>query len=250
MVGEREWTRRLSWDGCLNARDLGGYPAADGRQTRWGRIVRSDNLTPLSESGREALIAYGIRSIVDLRLPTELAEYPDPFAEPGTHGVAYHNVSFIDPAAEPLEGVTTTLADEYLGMLDRFSGSVANVMTAIANAPEGGVLVHCMGGKDRTGLIAALLLDLVGVPRQTIGEDYALTAECLRPREEEWLDNGPGDRAERERILATYAPLAEVMTEVLDHLDERHGGVEGYLRAAGVSAEDVARIRARLLYGD
>ena len=248
MAVEREWTRRLAWEGCLNARDLGGYPTADGRETRWGRVVRSDNLTPLSEAGREALVAYGVRSIIDLRLPSELAEFPDPFAEPGTHGVAYTNVSFVDPAAGPLEVLTSLVAD-YARLLDRFAASVAAVMTAVANAPEGGVLIHCMGGKDRTGLISALLLALVDVPRETIGEDYALTAECLRPLEEEWLENGPGDRAERERILVTYAPLAEVMTEVLDSLDERYGGVESYLRQAGVSAEDVSRLRKRLVDG-
>ena len=104
-----------------------------------------------------------------------------------------------------------------------------------------------MGGKDRTGLVSAILLELAGVERATIGADYALTAECLRPREEEWLANGPGDRAERERLLALYAPRAEVMIEVLDDLDRRYGGVEAYLLRAGVTPEDIARLRERLV---
>src|SRR6266545_1675488 len=69
---ERERTRRLAWEGVLNARDLGGYPAAGGRETRWGAVVRSDNLTPLTPAGRAALVRYGVRTIVDLRLPEEV----------------------------------------------------------------------------------------------------------------------------------------------------------------------------------
>jgi protein-tyrosine phosphatase len=243
---EREWTRRLAWEGVLNARDLGGYRTSDGRETRWGAVVRSDSLAALTPAGRDALVDYGVRAMVDLRLPDEVAERPNPFAEPDTHGIGYTNVSFIDPAATPPEDVTT-LADDYKAMLDRFQPAVAAVMAAIADAPEGGVLVHCAAGKDRTGLVSALLLGLVGVAPETIAADYALTAECLRPRDEEWLENGPGDRAEREELLMRFAPTAGVLLEVLDHLNDRYGGVEPYLRQAGVAADDLARLRARLL---
>ena len=228
MAIERQWTRRLAWEGVLNARDLGGYATADGRETRWAAVVRSDSLAALRPAGRRALLDYGVRSMVDLRLPEEVADHPNPFAEPDSHGIAYANVSIFDPAVPPPDQVTT-------------------VMAAIANAPEGGVLVHCAAGKDRTGLIAALLLGLVGVAPATIAADYALTAECLRPRDQEWLEHGPGDRAEREEWLRRFAPTAEVMLEVLDRLEDRYGGVEGYLRAAGVAPEDVARLRARLV---
>jgi protein-tyrosine phosphatase len=243
---ERQWTRRLAWEGVLNARDLGGYPAADGRETRWGAVVRSDNLTPLTPTGQAALVEYGVRTIVDLRLPNEVARKPNPFAAPGSHGIAYANVSFVDPAAAPPTEFGT-LADDYKGMLVRFRQPVATVMAAVAGADDGGVLVHCAAGKDRTGLVAALLLGLVGVPRRTIATDYALSAECLRRRNEEWLENGPGDRAEREEVLRKFAPTPQAMLEVLDHLTERHGGVEGYLSWAGVPADDLTRLRARLL---
>ena len=247
-IEQRERTRLLAWEGCLNARDLGGYRTADGRETRWGAVVRSDSLTPLTEAGRAALVAHGVRSIIDLRLPRELEEYPNPFAEPGDHGIAYTNLSLIDPGrtSEQSEDFTTLAAD-YQRMLDRYAPQVAAIMTAIAEAPEGGVLIHCMAGKDRTGQVSALLLDLAGVDRETIGADYALTAECLRPRDEEYLENGPGDRAERERLLTLYSPLAEVMIETLAHLDERHGGTERYLLAAGVTPDTIARLRERLL---
>lgn len=242
-VGE-ERGRRLAWEGCLNVRDLGGYPTAGGGETRWGAIVRADNLAQLTDDGRAALIDYGIRTIVDLRKPEEIALHPNPFAEAGTHGIEYRNISLVDPAA-PSPGFTT-LANDYKGMLDRFQPTMGEIMTAIARSPVGGVLIHCMAGKDRTGIVSALLLALAGVPRETIAADYALTAECLRPVDEEFLRNGPGDRATREAQVATFSPRAEVMCEVLEHLDERHGGVERYLRQAGLTAEDIDSLRVRL----
>ena len=250
MTETTEPVRRLAWEGCLNVRDLGGYPTEGGRQTRWGAVVRADNLAQLTDAGRAALIAAGVRTIIDLRLPQEVLEHPNPFGEPGAHGIAYMNVSLLDPATPSPTDTFTTLADDYTRLLDRFRRQVAAIMVAIADAPPGGVLVHCMAGKDRTGLVAALLLDLAGVPRPIIGADYALTAECLRPRDEEWLANGPGERAEREQTLARYMARAEVMVEVLAFLAERYGGAAGYLRAAGVSRADLARLRARLLPAD
>jgi protein-tyrosine phosphatase len=243
---ERERTRRLGWEGCLNARDLGGYATADGRETRWGAVVRSDSPAALTAAGRAALADYGVRTIVDLRHSDEIAQDPNPFAEPGDHGIAYTNLSVIDPAAG-FPPDTFTLAENYLWMLDRFDGFVARVMAVIADAPDGAVLVHCAAGKDRTGLVSALLLALVGVPADTVAADYALTAEYLKPRDEEWLESGPGERAEREAQAARFAPTAAVMREVLDKLNDRYGGVEQYLAAAGVTPEDLRRLRERLL---
>jgi protein tyrosine/serine phosphatase len=139
------------------------------------------------------------------------------------------------------------LANDYKRILDSFAPAMAEIIQVIAGAPEGPVLIHCMAGKDRTGMVAAILLDLAGVARETIAEDYALTAERLRPLEREWLENGPGEREERAAQQARFEPRAEVMLEVLSHLDQRYGGVEPYLLRAGVTPEDIARIRARLV---
>ena len=210
---------------------MGGYATEDGRETRWGAVVRSAALGTLTEAGRAALADYGVRAIVDLRLPDELDREPNPFAEPGDHGIAYTNVSFIDPAAAPPEELST-LAEDYLRMLDRYRGAVADVMAVVAGVPEGGVLIHCAAGKDRTGLISALLLGLVGVPAATIAGDYALTGELL---------------PERVAMPARFAPTAEVMLEMLQKLTDRYGGAEPYLNEAGVSRGDLDRLRERLL---
>ena len=141
----------------------------DGRETRWHAIVRADNLASLTEAGRAALVAYGVRSIIDLRRPHEVEQSPNPFAHGGPHGIAYANISFGDPAVAPPTG--GSLADRYQRSLVLFTHRVATIMRAIAHAPEGGVVLHCNGGKDRTGMIAALLLELVGVARATIAAD-------------------------------------------------------------------------------
>jgi protein-tyrosine phosphatase len=160
---EQEQARRLPWEGCLNARDLGGYRTRDGRETQWGAIVRSDNPSTLTDAGKAALVDHGVRTIVDLRTPSEVTEYPNPFAESGSHGIAYHHLSLVDPAGSPAPEFTT-LANDYKSMLDRFPDQVGAIMRTIADAPEGGVMIHCMAGKDRTGIMSALLLDLAGVP--------------------------------------------------------------------------------------
>lgn len=244
MTVKEEQTRILQWDGCYNVRELGGYRTEDGRETQWARVVRSDNLIRLTEAGQQALVDHGVRTIIDLRLPRELETDPPPFRDHDT--VAYHHVSFIDPNAEPGPPVAT-IVDDYKRILDRYTSSVAAIMRAIAEAPEGAVLFHCHAGKDRTGMIAALLLRLAGVPIETAAEDYGLTTQCLRPLDEEWLENGPGDRAAREREYMRSMARAEVMQEVLEHLESEYGSVEGYLLHTGVSPEDIARLRARLL---
>jgi protein tyrosine/serine phosphatase len=245
MTMELMWPRRLAWEGCINARDLGGLPAGEGRQTRWGAVVRSEDPVALSEAGVAALVDHGVRTIVDLRRPDELAQRPSPFAEPAAHGVGYANVPFEHdtvgaPTANDLIGL-------YRHLLDRHAMGIAAVMSAITRAPEGGVLVHCHAGMDRTGLVSAFLLDLAGVARDLIADDYAFTAECTREAAADWLENGPGERAERERIARVFTPRAEVMQASLAYLDERHGGPEAYLRQAGVTSDQVERLRDRLL---
>lgn len=235
--------RRLAWEGCLNARDVGGYVTADGNVTRWGEVIRSDSPSLLTPAGQEALEAYGIRTAIDLRFPHELEASPNPFSDPA-HAITYVHISLIDPEAQAVPG--ETMAQEYCRWIDHFAPTIGRIITAVARAEEGGVLIHCAGGRDRTGVTAALLLSIAGVPPETVANDYALSSEYLRPRDEAFLVNGPGTREEREALVTKGLTRAEVMHEVLEHLERQHGGVESYLLAAGVSAEDLARIRERL----
>jgi protein-tyrosine phosphatase len=244
MMTTIDENRILPWEGVYNARDLGGYPTADGGETRWHRIVRSDNLARLTEAGKRALIEYGIRTIIDLRLPEELEAEPPPFRDHET--LLYHNISLVDPAKRNYQEEFTTLANDYVAILEQFRSQVAETMTTIARAPEGGVLIHCHAGKDRTGITSAILLRLAGVSAEIAAQDYALTSVCLRPLDEEWIDADPTQRAQRQEQYEIFRAREGVMDEVLEHLEAAHGSVERYLLDAGVTPEDVERLRRRL----
>lgn len=242
--------RDLAWDGLLNARDLGGHPTEDGDETRWGSIVRADSVRQLSEEGWRAVVDYGVRTVVDLRSEEELAA--DPPAELPVDAV---HVSFFDDRPDVFEQVEEASAgasthaeatrDVYLIFLEHFRANVAAAIRAVAQAPDGGVVVHCHGGKDRTGLVSAFLLRLAGVSIEDIATDYSLSEERLRTRHEEWFAQA-ADEAELERLHRISKTPASAMVDVLEELERRYGSIAGYLRAGGATDEELQRARARL----
>jgi protein-tyrosine phosphatase len=244
-------SRDLVWDGVLNVRDLGGHPTEDGRETQFGRIVRADNIRRLSDEGWKALVAYGVRTIVDLRTEDELAaDAPAELPVEVVHAPFMVDAPEIFAAAEAASSRATDVADAtrevYLIFLEGFRPNVADVIRTIAEAPEGAVLVHCAGGKDRTGLTVAFLLRMAGVGLEDIAADYALSEERLRPRHERWYADA-ADEAELERLRRITATPAAAMVGVLQELERRYGSVEGFLRT-GRAPEDIGeRVRARLL---
>ena len=240
-------------------RDLGGLPAADGRRTRWGALIRSDILVRLSPAGRQALLAHGVRTIVDVRLPDEVARDWDDYPfRPGqtwaTARVAYINAPFRvsadgDAEQEIRAAYARAKTRAELNLLDLESGAagIAGIVAAIAEASPGGVLVHCHAGKDRTGIVVALLLALVGVPDDVIADDYALTAANIEPLIVEWLDSTGSDERERARLRGLAMPAREAMIDTLSHLRNRYGSAEAYLKEAGVTQHQLARLRNRLV---
>ncbi|MDX6507552.1 MAG: protein-tyrosine phosphatase [Gaiellaceae bacterium] len=247
-------SRDLIWDGCLNVRELGGLPTADGGETRRGAIVRADSVRQLSDEGWHALVDHGVRTVLDLRgdhereddppaeLPVEVVHVP--FMEASEAEWA-EIAEEIEAASTAAPDVATSTRDVYLIFLERFKRNVAASVRALARAPEGGVVIHCVGGKDRTGLLAAFLLELAGVDVETIAADYALSEERLRPRHEAWFEAAATDEelARLQRIAQTPAASME---GVLAELERRYGSVEGYLRDAGVNGEELEQARARL----
>jgi protein-tyrosine phosphatase len=246
-------SRDLVWDGCLNVRDLGGLPTGDGAETRFGAIVRADSVHQLTEDGWRALVDHGVRTVIDLRGDHEREDDP-----PAELPVEVVHVPFMeaseaewDEIAEELERANATpddvaaTRDAYLIFLDHFRSNVAAAFAAVARAPAGAVVIHCVGGKDRTGLLAAFLLHVAGVADDEIVDDYALSEERLLTRHQAWFDSAESDD-ERERLRRIAQCPADAMAGVLAELERRHGTVEGYLRDIGVAAEDVERARARL----
>jgi protein tyrosine/serine phosphatase len=144
-----------------------------------------------------------------------------------------------------------SMLDEYIIMLERSKGRIAEVIKAVAaGLEEGGVLVHCHGGKDRTGIIVALLLSLAGVPRDMIVEDYAVSEARLEHTYVAWLEEQARKQSgvvERPRWMHSRP---ETLEGLLDYLDREYGGAEGYLEAAGVTRDEMARVREHLVAVD
>jgi protein-tyrosine phosphatase len=243
-------TRDLAWPSCFNARDLGGYATADGRRTRWRAAIRADNMSHLTAEGRAALVRDGVRTVVDLRSPFELRIDRPPFAPPGAPpgAPAYRNLPVLDgedpQLAEEIEACGST-SEMYVLMLDRCRLRLAAIVAAVAEAPEGGAVFHCHAGLDRTGLVAALLLAAVGVPAGTIADDYALSEARLGAFYEHYRARiaDPDERARYRRPTAPREPILAALA----HLDAAHGGAEAYLRSAGVTDAELARLRERLV---
>jgi protein-tyrosine phosphatase len=221
--------RVLAWDGCTNVRDLGGIKTADGRMTRWRAVVRSDTPARLTALGWSALYAYGIRTIITLR----------------THGMVENELNFTPPYPD-LETVQVEIEDitdrefvqkwastdlwstplYYKDALRCWPERHAAAVSAIAQAKPGGVLFHCIRGNDRTGMIALLLLALVGVTLDEIIADHALSPD-----------------PERDELLAReHSSVQGAILCALDGLN-----IDSYLRMGGASQDDLAAVRKRLL---
>ena len=242
--------RFVSWDGCLNARDLGGLALADGGATRSGVVYRADNVRHLTARGWEQLVEHGVRTLVDLRFAIERDEGPAP------HGVEVVGISLFGDH-DPLEAArvdelmrsapdqVTAVTRFYVDTLETCGDRIAEAVAAVALASDGAVAVHCFVGKDRTGIVTAFLLELAGVVREAVVADYALTEGRVDPLVRSWIEEAttPEERDLRERISS--AP-AGAMAATLALLDERYGGARRYLADLGLDGDVVELVRRRL----
>ncbi|MBN1836444.1 MAG: tyrosine-protein phosphatase, partial [Spirochaetales bacterium] len=172
--------KRLGVSGAYNLRDLGGYGAGDGRRVCYGRFLRGDSLHQLTDADVRLLLDYGVRTVIDLRQAGEAA------LEPGRlnalPGVSVHHVPLMAELAPALGGrFPTELGATYLLSVRHCHGAFRRVFQLLADADPGAVLFHCVVGKDRTGIVAALLLELAGVPREAVLADYAASGLFLEP---------------------------------------------------------------------
>lgn len=223
--------RWLEWDGCVNGRDLGGLPAAAGGHVRSGVLVRADSTHKLTGVGWAAARDHGIRTVIDLRHPREANEHP--VTPPAEISVVASPIEDQDDIAFVERWGAQLATPHYYGdALDRFADRVATAVIAVAQAPPGGVVIQCVAGRDRTGMVTALLLSLAGVAPEVIAADHALSYQRLP-----FLhgDHGPAlaDGWEADHTAALSALLAGM-------------DVPAYLWDAGVAAGDLEALRARL----
>lgn len=253
----------LDWSGCRNTRDLGGLPTRYGVRTRAGALIRTDSLHALDATGRATFAEVRAGLVLDLRSDSEIGErYPDAGAPGGdavppvagtpgegavrpvaaAHPVAgahplagdpaYRRISWIDPVRDAEFVPSPGLAEVYRGSLRRNAAHIVQILRAVADAPaDRPVVVHCHAGKDRTGLLIALLLELAGVPRDVIAADYAVSEVRL----------GLQDCDEFRRTRP------ETILDSLGFVDSAYGGIRGYLGWLGLSAGEIHRLVARLV---
>ncbi|MDP9115830.1 MAG: tyrosine-protein phosphatase [Actinomycetota bacterium] len=262
-------SRWIHLDGAVNVRDLGGLPTVDGGTTRRDRLIRADNLQGLTPADVHTLLdVHRVRAIADLRTGVEV-EYEGPGPMTREPVVTIHHLSLYpeaghntDVAALDDDGVAVlpwqndevdartdapkSAGDYYLRYLHARGDSIVAALRLIAET-DGATIVHCAAGKDRTGVVVALTLAEIGVERQAIVDDYALSAERIQ------------DIFARLRASDTYAedlaaqsidkhrPRAHTMAELLDAIDADFGGVRVWLRSQGWTDDDASALRKQLV---
>jgi protein-tyrosine phosphatase len=235
--------RFLELVGVNNARDLGGLPTGDGRLVRPRRILRSDFLVNLGPEDERLLLGeLGLRLVVDLRTVGEVERFPGPWGDVGVDVVQ---------AALPLDPAfvarrTEDMTGLYLAFAEPPATALALALEAVLDVDRHPVLVHCAAGKDRTGVLVALALELLGVERETIGLDYELTRERMTqviPRLE--AEAGRGRSSTLPEVM--YGADPATIEGFLAGIEERHGGAAGWAREVGVDPAAIERFRAAML---
>ena len=239
--------RRIPVAGCHNFRDLGGYPTAEGGALRWRLLFRADGLHALTPEG-VAVLRDRLRlgDVVDLRSSAELSvDGRGPLAG---EEIRFHHLPLFDAEArgERALPVGASLADLYFAMLDFAREPLARIVTTLARIDAPAVF-HCAAGKDRTGVVSALLLSLLGVRDEVIVVDYAATRDALDAIVSR-LMSSEGYRDMLEQLPPdTMHAEPETMEGFLERVRREFGSMAGYAREIGVADEDVARLRRRLV---
>jgi protein-tyrosine phosphatase len=251
-VSELVRQRRVEFEGAPNFRDLGGYPSAFGGITRWGCVFRAGRLDLLTADDLAEFERLGIRTVYDLRREEERLRAPDPIASIHVcllSGVLA-NADMPDRASlvERDHGVQF-MRDMYVGLLAHASSEIGSIVTGLADPEALPVVFHCTAGKDRTGVVAALILGALGVARETVLDDFELTGRFVDDEHHEqmfqrMLEVGMGPEA----AAGMLATSRRSMADALDALDASYGGPEAYLiEVAGVDPVTLAAVRANLL---
>ena len=238
--------RRLALNLVYNLRDIGGYRTTDGRHTRWRVLFRSDSLHRLTPDARQELFELGLRTIIDLRYREELAGAPNVFA--GSSRVQYHPIALYELDDPVIAACRPQNLDEvYRMILAHAQPQIKRVIDTLTEPGALPALAHCTAGKDRTGMVIALLLGVVGVPDETIVEDYALSGAYLGPLLAELRAQAARDGLDMDWYNRLLDSDPAIMRRTLAHLRQQYGGAEAYLRAAGVSGRQIDLLRAALV---
>jgi protein-tyrosine phosphatase len=236
----------LSLVGSYNFRDLGGYRTADGRATQWGQLFRSDTLSELTGADLQLLRDLGLTTVIDLRTSVEVQRTGSRLTDAAS--VRYLHASMLESGSDTSSPIMQeSLPERYLWFLDVGRRALVDALTVIGDESSRPLVFHGTAGKDRTGVLAALVLDILGVERKFIVEDFTFTArrmELILARirrnsdDAKWIDEIP------EFLLRAEAATMEAF---LNLLDEHHGGARRWALAAGVAEESLSGMSSLLV---
>jgi protein-tyrosine phosphatase len=238
--------RVITLEGAVNFRDLGGYATADSRRTRWRVLFRADGLGELSPADFAVMRDLGIRTVVDLRSGYEVGQSR---FDVEAHPADFHHFPFIDqlPDVESWDRQPGLLGAQYKEMLDDAAPQIIGALEVLA-APEAQPAVfHCTAGKDRTGVLSAVVLSLLGVDEPTVVADYALSGAAMQRLRAKLLVNYPEGRETIENIDEVFSADPAQMELLLDHVRDQYGSVSAYVERLGGGPGLVEGLRRALL---
>ena len=243
--------RRVPLAGITNFRDLGGYPTADGGTTRWGRVFRADALHKLTDADLVALHSLGVRAVYDLRGEVERTDFPGPVDSLHVPIVGRPADAILPP---PPADMTTTdgermLRDMYVGSLEHSATQIGTIMRGVADPEQMPAVFHCHGGKDRTGVVAAVLLLALRVDREIVLDDYEATRRYrLIEDQQDSLANILALGVSPEAAAGVLGTPRWAMAAALDAIADTYAGIDAYLTGpARVTAGELSALREQLI---
>lgn len=245
MSGYNPDSQRLFFDDLINCRELGGMPGSDGKVFKKGIILRSGSPTLASDKAYQELKKYGVKTVIDLRSKAELEHYGNPFRD--DQDSHFYNIPLFvgDPDAEEDPTMlflrTHTMGDFYVMMIQELGKEVVEVMRVFLKETDGITLFHCAHGKDRTGVIAAILYLLIGASKEDIVLNYKVSYDYAK----HFLDPLIADREPAMRH--TLRSDAGNMVTLLNFIEEKYNlSAEAYLAENGMSEAEIAMLKERI----
>jgi len=238
--------RIISLEGAVNFRDLGGYATTDGRRTKWRVLFRADGLSELTTADLAKVASLGIHTVVDLRSGYEVEQSR---FDVDAHPVDFHHFPFIDqlPDVESWERAPGLLGAQYREMLDDAVPQITAALEVLATASALPAVFHCTAGKDRTGLLSAIVLSLLGVPQDTVVADYALSGEAMERLRAKLILKYPDGKDVIADIDEVFSAHPTNMVDLFAYLAERYGSIEDYAAKVGIADTLIARLRETML---
>ncbi len=240
--------RQIKLDGAYNVRDIGGYRTEDNRTVRWTRLLRGDYVRNPSRHDWKLLNEYGVSAVIDLRDKSAAKEMPSVFAS--RNGVRYQNIELISNELEiqAESAGLKNMAGYYIYVLEGAKTEFRHILEAVyAAVTSGCTLMHCNAGKDRTGLITALVLRALRVPIKTIADDYALSSHYLQPLLEKLKQDAAKRGVDERTALRGWSARPEAMDETMAHIENNCGGIAGYMASLGMPSDFIADLGRILL---